>query len=157
MIAPALPARRRRRLAAIALKPILHDVMIKLLGLEQARVRLPRHRSFRPGHFWRQPMGVECIRLADAFLENLVELAAEGGPDRSPFRAQPEPHGDLATRRDRELVISRRLRADPFWVYRAASPPNHIFVKGIFHVGVGIPGAENSREIGLVVGEKELR
>ena len=88
VVAPAVSLRRRRRRRRIALQPVAHHVVIKLLGPEHSGERLPHDVAGVRREAGRDHAGVELIGLANSIGENLVEAVAEcfGGGDR---RLQP--------------------------------------------------------------------
>ena len=66
---PALGGRRRK--CRVAVQPVAHHVVVKLLGPEQAGEGLPHHGARIVGKIARGHRGVEFVGLADAIGEDL--------------------------------------------------------------------------------------
>ena len=78
-VAPAAPARRRRRLGRVTVEPAGHVVVVQLLAPQHPGEGLPHHhRLVRAGRL-RGQLGVELVGLGPALVDDAVEAAAERG------------------------------------------------------------------------------
>src|SRR5262249_8874002 len=91
-IASVLPIRWRRGLPAVAVEPLLDDVVVILLGPEQAGEGLTRDVLRVARQVLRDHAAVELVGLGDASLEHVFERVPEGrawiGGEAQPDRAR---------------------------------------------------------------------
>src|SRR5215472_1755647 len=152
-VAPVLPVLRRRGLSRIAIEPMLHIEVIKLLVPQHSGESLtlyPPHVLVDNASLER---GVKGIRLGNAPGENIIE-AVKGA--RS-FLTGGEPHPDrsAASGWDFAQVKSSDFGAFAGTVHRFGPVVDNVFVERILEVAWRSAAAEQPSEIGFVVAKQQ--
>src|SRR6516165_1124196 len=149
-VAPVLPVLRRRRLSWIAIEPMLHIEVIKLLVPQHSGKGLtlyPPHVLVDDASLER---GVEGIGLGNAPGKNIIEAA------QSLFTgAEPHPDRSAAPSGDRAEVKSSNFRAITVSVHCFGIVADNVFVKRVLEVAWRSTKAEPSVEIGFVIAEQQ--
>src|SRR6516225_780415 len=152
-VAPVLSVLRRRRLSWIAIEPMLHIEVIKLLVPQHSGKGLtlyPPHVLVDNASLER---GVEGIGLGNAPGKNIIEAVKAA---RSLFTGgEPHPDRSAAPSRDLAQVKSSDFRAFAGSVYRFGLVVDNVFVKRVLEVAWRSTKAEQSVEIGFVVAEQQ--
>src|SRR5215469_15644446 len=152
-VAPALPVLRRRGLTRIAVEPMLHVEIIKLLVPQHSGKGLtlyPPHVLLGDGSLQRS---IEGVCLGNAVRENIIKAVKAARPLRTGRQSYAD--SDAAARRDLPQVKSSDLGAFPGRVHRFSFVVENVFVKGILEVAWPSIDAEQSVEIGFVVAEQQ--
>src|SRR6516225_9018576 len=152
-VAPVLPVLRRRGLSRIAIEPMLHIEVIKLLVPQHSGESLtlyPPHVLVDHASLER---GVKGIRLGNAPGENIIEAVKAA---RS-FLTGEEPHPDrsAASGRDFAQVKSSDFGAFAGTVHRFGPVVDNVFVERVLEVAWSSTKAEQSGEIGFIVAKQQ--
>ena len=121
-------AGRRRRLRGIALEPLVHHVVIKLLGPQQSRERLPLHAAAVFGKSCGRE-GIKLVGFADALGEQSVEIVNQARR----FGPLGEAHADdfgLAGR-EIESIPGAGFGAAALGIHGVFAAAHHTLVKRV--------------------------
>ncbi len=145
-----------RRIAKIALQPILNYVVIELLGPQHTGEALTHDVLRVRGKVLRYHRCVELVGFAPAESKRLIEagkgvLAFEIGV------SQAQADHDRLARTNREVVVRRCFRAGVFGIHRFFGPMHDVVVNAVFYVGRAVLDSKQSAGIGFVLGEEKLR
>src|SRR6516162_8628598 len=152
-IAPVLPVLRRRGLSRIAIEPMLHIEVIKLLVPQHSGEGLTLYSPHVLVGDASLMRGIKGIRLGNAPGKNIIGAVKAA---RS-FLTGGEPHPDrsAAPSRDLAAVKSGDFRAFAGSVHRFGMVVDNVFVKRVLEVAWRSTKAEQSVEIGFVVAEQQ--
>src|SRR5206468_7058738 len=112
-VASTLATLGRRWLARVAVEPVGHDVVIKLLRPKQAGVGLTHDAPLRCVEFRRAKRFKKLIRLAQALLEDPVEVRPQRVSGRDLLATEPQANETRLARRNAQHIMRGGLRADP--------------------------------------------
>ena len=138
-VAPIFAAFGRWRHPRIALEPLLHIVVVKLLRPEHPGEGLALDGAHVGAERFALDCGVELVRLIAAMLVNLFETC--GKDARLAHASGADAALSSRPRRQAQVIDRRRFGAAAFRVDRAAFAVDQIAVEGIFGVGLalGVP------------------
>jgi hypothetical protein len=145
---------RRRRLAGVALEPILDHVVVILLRPQQARQRLARNTPGIVGHRSREDFGVVLVSFAAAQIDHRVELRERLAVARCDV-VQTQAECRARSGCDCRGVAGCRLGAAFGWIDGVRLAVHDVAVEGVLAVR-RISVAEQPLRIGVVLGEHQV-
>src|SRR5262249_1908707 len=95
----------RRRLLRIAAEPVLDDVMIELLGPEQAGVGLTGNTGFRTLQRTAKASRIKLVGFSNPIREDPVGIGAKRLTQRFLFRKKSKLHGHLIASTQLQTVV----------------------------------------------------
>eukprot|EP00053_Salpingoeca_punica_P018048 m.175423 g.175423 ORF g.175423 m.175423 type:complete len:782 (+) comp17347_c0_seq5:171-2516(+) len=159
-VAAAEPLARRRRLVTVALEPVADDVVVELLGPEEACEGLALHQALVWGQLERHDLRVKVVSLFHALLEGLVEAGAEhvvGRDARALLAAHAEADDGLAARRHLEDVVEAGLGAASEVADGRVLAMDDVAVEGVLDKGRVVVHAKEHARVGLVLRQQRRR
>src|SRR5262249_33567878 len=142
-----------RRLSRIAIEPMLHIEVIKLLVPQHSGEGLTLYSPHVLVDNASLECGVKGIRLGNAPGKNIIE--AVRAAQSMLTGAEPQPDRSAASGWDFAQVKSSDFRASAGTVHRFGPVVDNVFVERILEVAWRSATAEQSVEIGFVVAEQQ--
>ena len=125
----------RRRLAGIAVEPVVDHVVVELLRPEQPGIGLPADAAVVVRCAGRDCGSIELVRLADAVGKHAVEVRGRTARVGASSSAKSRSSTVAAScRGDVQHVVRRGFRADCRRIDRVRPPVDDVIVKGVFDV-----------------------
>lgn len=138
---------------AVSFEPVGDDVVVELLGPEEAGVALATDEAVVSGDVGGDDVGVEAVGVGDAFVEGLIEVIEAGDVCVGVLVDEAAADLDGFAGGNLEEAVGGCFGAAVAGVEAVFFAVDDVAVEGVFGVG-GALEAEDRLVVGLVVGEE---
>src|SRR5437879_10284192 len=156
MISTFVPLLGWRRVAWIALQPVVDDVVIELLGPEHSGKALAHHILLIGQQVLRYDGRVKLVRLKPAQAEDPVEIVKCAFSVEVAF-SESQADDDRLSRTDCESVMSGRFGPGMRWIHGAGATVHHIVVDSILDISSTVLAAIQTPIVSLILGKEQFR
>ena len=156
VIATLVPLLGRRRVAGIALQPVLDDVVIELLGPEHSGKALAHHVLLVGRQVLRNDGRVKFVGLNPTQPQDPFEVVKCAFSVEVAF-SESQADDDRLSRTDCESVMSGRFGPGMRWIHSACATVHHIIVDAILDIWSTVLGAKQTAIVSLILGKEQLR